>query len=83
MTVLQPAARRSPGACTAHAQEEDPAGWWEETFKGHRDSKPKGPEAIAFDLAFPRVQHVYGLPQHASALALPPTVGARSTVHGP
>ncbi|KAK9835160.1 hypothetical protein WJX81_002172 [Elliptochloris bilobata] len=55
--------------------EEDPEGWWEEMFKGHRDSKPKGPEAISFDLAFPGVRHVYGLPQHASALALPPTTG--------
>lgn len=57
-------------------QEDDPAGWWEETFKGHRDSKPHGPEAVAFDLAFPGVQHVFGLPQHAGPLALPATVGA-------
>ena len=78
-----PAERRSARARAAHAQEEDPAGWWEETFKGHRDSKPKGPEAIAFDLAFPRVQHVYGLPQHATALALPPTTGAHPAAHAP
>ena len=55
-------------------QEGDPEGWWEETFKGHTDSKPRGPEGISFDLAFPGMQHVYGLPEHATTLSLKPTV---------
>ena len=55
-------------------QEGDPEGWWEETFKGHVDSKPRGPEAISFDLEFPDTQHVYGLPEHATSLSLNPTV---------
>ena len=56
-------------------QEGDPAGMWEETFKSHTDSKPKGPEAISLDLGFPGAQHVYGLPQHASTLSLVSTTG--------
>jgi len=56
------------------SQEGDPEGWWEETFKGHVDSKPRGPEAISFDLEFPGMQHVYGLPEHAASLSLKPTV---------
>lgn len=55
-------------------QEGDPEGWWEETFKGHVDSKPRGPEAISFDLEFPGMQHVYGLPEHATSLSLKATV---------
>ena len=58
-------------------QEGDPEGWWQETFKGHVDSKPRGPEGISFDLAFPGAQHVYGLPEHATSLALKPTVNLR------
>lgn len=56
-------------------QEGDPEGWWEESFKSHKDSKPYGPEGISFDLDFPQTQHVYGLPEHATSLALKPTVG--------
>lgn len=57
-------------------QEGDPEGWWEETFKSFSDSKPKGPEAISFDLSFPGAQHVYGLPERATSLSLQPTTGA-------
>lgn len=56
-------------------QEGDPEGWWQESFKSHTDSKPNGPEAISFDLSFPQVQHVYGLPEHATSFALKPTIG--------
>ncbi len=56
-------------------QEGDPAGWWEETFKSHTDSKPKGPQAISVDLSFPGFQHVYGIPEHAASFALKPTIG--------
>lgn len=54
-------------------QDSDPAGWWEETFNGHTDSKPKGPEALSLDLVFPGFDHVYGLPERATALSLQPT----------
>lgn len=57
-------------------QEGDPEGWWEETFNGHADSKPAGPEAISIDMSFPGSQHVYGIPERATNLALKPTAGA-------
>ena len=56
-------------------QEGDPAGLWEETFKSHTDSKPRGPEAVSMDLSFPGFQHVYGLPQHADNFDLRSTTG--------
>jgi hypothetical protein len=58
-----------------HTQEGDPEGWWEESFNGHSDSKPRGPQAISLDLAFPGAQHVYGLPERATNLALGATKG--------
>ncbi len=42
---------------------------------GRSDSKRKGPQAISLDLAFPGFDHVYGLPERATSLALKPTVG--------
>jgi mannosyl-oligosaccharide alpha-1,3-glucosidase len=58
-----------------HEQEGDPEGWWEETFKSHTDSKPRGPEAMSLDLEFPGAQHVYGLPERATSLSLEATTG--------
>lgn len=54
---------------------EDEADLWEETFKGHADSKPYGPQAISVDMRFPAAQHVYGIPEHATQLSLQPTAG--------
>lgn len=51
---------------------EDP-GAWEENFKSHHDSKPKGPSAIGLDVSFPGALRVYGLPEHADRLALKTT----------
>lgn len=48
---------------------EDP-GSWEENFKSHHDSKPRGPEAIGMDISFPGAQRAYGIPEHADSLAL-------------
>ncbi|GJP77199.1 hypothetical protein CLOP_g7625 [Closterium sp. NIES-67] len=48
---------------------------WEETFKGHFDSKPRGPEAISFDVTFHGAQNVYGIPERATSLSLRPTKG--------
>lgn len=56
-------------------QEGDPEGWWEEEFRGHLDTKPRGPNAIAFDVLMEGVQHVYGIPERASRLSLPASVG--------
>lgn len=54
--------------------EGDPEGWWEESFKQWTDSKPRGPQAVTFDLAFPGFNHLYGIPEHAMASALKPTI---------
>lgn len=60
-------------------KDDDPPGWWEETFNGHRDSKPKGPQAISLDFTFPEVNHLYGIPEHATSLVLKPTTGTGVT----
>lgn len=57
------------------SQENDPAGWWEETFNGHVDSKPRGPNAIGFDVLLHDTQHVFGLPERATQFSLAPTIG--------
>eukprot|EP00899_Mesostigma_viride_P016621 jgi/Mesvir1/24960/Mv16930-RA.1 len=51
------------------------AGLWEENFKGHRDSKPRGPNAIAFDASFDGARQLYGIPERATSMALKPTKG--------
>lgn len=54
-------------------QGEDESTWWEETFGGNTDSKPKGPESVGLDITFPGYEHVYGIPGHASSLSLKQT----------
>jgi alpha 1,3-glucosidase len=49
--------------------------WWDESFGGNTDSKPRGPEAVALDISFPGYNHVYGLAEHASPLNLKETRG--------
>jgi alpha 1,3-glucosidase len=52
---------------------EDESTWWDESFGGNTDSKPKGPESVALDITFPDYEHVYGIPEHASSLSLKET----------
>ncbi|KAL8803894.1 MAG: hypothetical protein Q9200_006029 [Gallowayella weberi] len=52
---------------------EDESTWWEETFGGNTDTKPKGPESIGLDITFPGYEHVYGIPEHAGPLSLKQT----------
>jgi alpha 1,3-glucosidase len=54
-------------------QGEDESTWWEETFGGNTDSKPRGPEALALDISFPGYEHVFGIPEHATSLSLKAT----------
>lgn len=54
-------------------QGEDESTWWEETFGGNTDSKPRGPEAVALDITFPGYEHVFGIPEHATRLSLKTT----------
>ncbi|KAI0667109.1 alpha-glucosidase [Trametes maxima] len=62
-----------PGTSWFEGEGED--GWWEETFNGFTDSKPRGPESLSLDIDFPNHGHVYGIPQHATRLSLPTTTG--------
>lgn len=48
----------------------DESTWWEESFGGNTDSKPKGPESICLDITFPGYSNVYGIPGHAGPLSL-------------
>jgi alpha 1,3-glucosidase len=56
-------------------QGEDESTWWDETFGGNTDHKPRGPEAIALDITFPGYEHVFGIPEHATGLSLKTTRG--------
>lgn len=46
---------------------------WNEDWKTHADTKPKGPMAVSFDATFHGVENVYGIPEHATKLSLPNT----------
>lgn len=52
---------------------EDESTWWEETFGGNTDSKPRGPESVGLDVTFPGYSHVFGIPEHADSLSLKET----------
>ncbi|OXV07848.1 hypothetical protein Egran_04388 [Elaphomyces granulatus] len=54
---------------------EDQSTWWDETFGGQTDSKPRGPESIGLDIAFPGYDHVFGIPEHADSISLKETRG--------
>jgi alpha 1,3-glucosidase len=54
-------------------QGEDESTWWEESFGGNTDTKPRGPEAISLDISFPGYAHVFGIPEHATRLSLKTT----------
>lgn len=49
---------------------EDGDGFWEETFKGHTDSKPYGSSSIGLDISFLGVKSIYGLPEHSESFGL-------------
>ncbi|KAI9744271.1 MAG: hypothetical protein M1818_002423 [Claussenomyces sp. TS43310] len=55
--------------------DEDESTWWDETFGGNTDSKPRGPESVGLDITFPGYEHVFGIPEHAGPLALKDTRG--------
>jgi alpha 1,3-glucosidase len=62
---------------------EDESTWWEETFGGNTDSKPKGPESVAMDISFHGYGHVYGLAEHAGPLSLRETRGGQGNYNQP
>ncbi|KAI0024476.1 alpha glucosidase-like protein [Xylariomycetidae sp. FL0641] len=57
------------------ASSEDESTWWEETFGGNTDSKPRGPESVALDITFFGYDHVYGIPEHTGPMSLKETRG--------
>jgi len=51
----------------------DESTWWEESFGGNTDTKPRGPESVGLDISFPYYEHVFGIPEHAGPLSLKET----------
>jgi alpha 1,3-glucosidase len=62
---------------------EDESTWWDESFGGSTDSKPKGPESLGIDITFPGYEHVYGIPEHAGSLSLKETRGGSGNHEDP
>ncbi|CAI4222718.1 unnamed protein product [Auanema sp. JU1783] len=54
---------------------EYPEGFWEESFKQFKDSKPFGSSSVGVDVSFVGFRTAYGLPEHADSFALKSTVG--------
>ncbi|KAJ4965049.1 hypothetical protein NE237_016898 [Protea cynaroides] len=48
---------------------------WEERFRSHTDPRRYCPQSISFDVSFYGADFVYGIPEHASSLALKATRG--------
>lgn len=51
----------------------DESTWWEESFGGNTDSKPRGPESVAIDITFPGYEHIFGIPEHTGPMSLKET----------
>ncbi|KAI9802383.1 MAG: hypothetical protein M1833_001889 [Piccolia ochrophora] len=73
----------SESESTKVAESEDESTWWEETFGGNTDSKPRGPESVALDISFPGYEHVFGIPEHAGPLSLKETRGGSNKYSEP
>ena len=58
-------------------------GAWDESFKGSHDPKKRGPESLGMDFTFHGAKHIYGIPEHAIAMDLPPTRGDGSKNRDP
>ncbi|MCJ1394130.1 hypothetical protein MMC18_007008 [Xylographa bjoerkii] len=70
-----------PPTTTEHPIDEST--WWEETFGGNTDSKPRGPESVGLDITFPGYEHVFGIPEHAGPLSLKETRGGTGNYDQP
>lgn len=62
---------------------EDESTWWEESFGGNTDTKPRGPESVGLDITFPGYEHVFGIPEHAGPLSLKETRGGEGNHNDP
>lgn len=62
---------------------EEEGTWWDETFGGNTDTKPRGPESVALDITFPGYEHVFGIPEHTGPLSLKQTRGGDGNFEEP
>lgn len=62
---------------------EDESTWWEESFGGNTDTKPRGPESVALDVSFPGYEHVFGVAEHTGPLSLRQTRGGEGNFDEP
>jgi hypothetical protein len=51
---------------------------WATKFKSHSETIRHGPTSLMWDASFPGAAAVYGIPEHATSMALRPTM-VRST----
>ncbi|KFA77781.1 hypothetical protein S40288_00500 [Stachybotrys chartarum IBT 40288] len=65
------------------ANDEDESTWWDESFGGNTDTKPRGPESIALDVSFLGYEHVYGIPEHTGPMSLKQTRGGDGNFEEP
>src|SRR5262249_26834597 len=73
----------APADPPAETTGEDESTWWEETFGGNTDSKPRGPESVALDISFLGYEYVYGIPEHAGPMSLKQTRGGEGNYEDP
>ena len=62
---------------------EDESTWWDETFGGNTDSKPRGPESVALDISFMGYEQVFGIPEHTGPISLKETRGGNGNHQDP
>ncbi|KAG8422844.1 glucosidase II [Metarhizium acridum] len=62
---------------------EDESTWWDESFGGNTDSKPRGPESVAMDISFVGYEQVFGIPEHTGSISLKQTRGGDGNHHEP
>lgn len=83
MEHWRPKVEKAEGQEGQVAGGEDESTWWEETFGGNTDSKPRGPESLALDISFLGYEHVFGIPEHAGPLSLKQTRGGDGNYEEP
>jgi hypothetical protein len=56
------------------AQVNDTDDMWATKFKSHSEEIRHGPTSLMWDASFPGAAAVYGIPEHATSMALRPTM---------
>ena len=64
-------------------ENKDCDGCFSESFGGHTDSKPRGPMSVGTDISFLGASEVYGIPEHATKMALKSTRGGHGAYSEP